>query len=377
MLFRLLRPGMRIKRWLALLIVSIAALSYGVGSFLRNLVFRPGSALSPLVRALTLQNIPNPYRDIGLIAFGLLFALLGGYGLLRALTAPFAVPTTSGEWVRSVIRYQRLQRGPSITVVGGGSPLADTLRAVKLITHDLAAVFAVGRADLHPDSILEAARPLTLSLSELEPVMERILSHPVDRDEEGDHNVGDIFLRAAVASSGDVEDGLAAGGQVLAVRGQVIPAAIRDEVSGEPRASYRAVQAVLDCDLLLIVLDDLARLERAVFAYGALRSALHLSRGMRLGLLPPGSDLAALGGDLSRLLGADMLDFILADDGSGRDRSDIRRAIRSAARVDGVRVVRVPLVEAGAARADPTRLAAAVDGFYQIMLPRHLVRWRV
>jgi hypothetical protein len=41
MLFRLLRPGMRIKRWLALLVVSIAALSYGVGSFLRNLSTGP------------------------------------------------------------------------------------------------------------------------------------------------------------------------------------------------------------------------------------------------------------------------------------------------------------------------------------------------
>jgi hypothetical protein len=372
MLFRLLSPGLRIKRWLALLVVSIAALSYGLGSFLRNLVYRPGVRLSPVAKTVMLQNIPNPYRDIGLITFGLALALWSGYGLLRAVTAPFAVPTSSGEWVRSVIRYQRLQRGPSITVVGSGGSLAPTLRGLKLITHDLAAVFAVGSEGLRPASILEAARPLTLSLSELEPVMERILSHPVD-GEGGGHNVGDVFLRAAVATSGDVEAGLAAGGQVLAVRGQVIPAAVQDEVGGGVRASHRAVRAIMDCDLLLVVLDDLPRLEGAIFAYEALCSAFRLSRGMRLGLLPPGGDLAEA---LAHLPGADWLDYVLADarsgdDESGQDWPDIRRAIRGAARVDGVRVARVPLY------GDPARLAQAVGGFYQAMLTRHMLRWRV
>jgi hypothetical protein len=367
MLFRLLSPGLRIKRWLALLVVSIAALSYGVGSFLRNLVYRPGVRLSPVAKTVMLQNIPNPYRDIGLITFGLALALWSSYGLLRAITAPFAVPATGGEWVRSVIRYQKLQRGPSITVVGSGDSLADTLRGLKLITYDLAAVFVVGPEELNPASLLEAARPLTLSLSELEPVMERILSHPVDGEGDG-HNVGDVFLRAAVATSGDVEAGLAAGGQVLAVRGQVIPAVVRDEVGGGARASHRAVQAIMDCDLLLVVLDNHSKLDQAIFGCEALLNALRLSRGMRLGLLPPGGDLADA---LAHLPGADWLDYVLADDESGGDRPDIRRAIRGAARVEGVRVARVPLA------GDPARLAQAVGGFYQAMLPRHMLRWRV
>jgi len=377
MLLRLLTPGIGIKRWLLLLIVSIAALSYGVGSFLRNLIYRPGVELPLLVRAITLQSIPNPYRDIGLIAFGLLFALMGAYGLLRALTAPFPVPASGGEWMRSVIRYQKLQRGPSITVVGSGAALADALRELKLLTHDLTAVFALGREGLHPASILEAARPLTLSLSELEPVMERILSHPVDLDGEGEHNVGDVFLRAAVAAEGDLEAGLAAGGQVLAVHGQVIPAVVPGEVGGEPRASYRAVRAIMDCDLLLVVLGDLPHLEQAVLGCEPLRSALRLSRGMRLGLLPPGGALPPTDEGGSPVLGADLLDFVLADDDSARPRPNLRRAIHSAARLDGLRVVRFPLVERGAEGGGASRLAEAVGGFYQTMLPRHMARWRV
>jgi hypothetical protein len=208
-------------------------------------------------------------------------------------------------------------------------------------------------------------------------VMERILSHPVDMDGEGEHNVGDVFLRAAVAAEGDLEAGLAAGGQVLAVHGQVIPAVVLDEVGGEPRASYRAVRAIMDCDLLLVVLDDFPHLEQAIFGCEPLRSALRLSRGMRLGLLPPGGALPPVGEAPFQVLGADSLDFVLADDDSARPRPNLRRAIHSAARLDGLRVVRFPLVEQSAEGGVTSRLAEVVSGFYQTMLPRHMVRWRV
>jgi hypothetical protein len=98
---------------------------------------------------------------------------------------------------------------------------------------------------------------------------------------------------------------------------------------------------------------------------------------MRLGLLPPGAGGSPPGERLSRLLGADLLDFVLADDESGQPRPNLRRAIHNAARVDGMRVVRVPLAERGAEDTGASRLAEAVGGFYQIMLPRHMVRWRI
>ena len=87
---------------------------------------------------------------------------------------------------------------------------------------------------------------------------------------------------------------------------------------------------------------------------------------------PPGAEPSTLGEGPS-----DLLDFVLADDEPGQDRPNVRRVILNAARMDGLRVVRLPLADREGEGGEPARLAAAVGDFYQTMLPRHMVRWRV
>ena len=66
--FRLLHPGLGLKRWLAPLLVGLVILGLGIGLFLRELYAE--STYPPLVQLLLLQSLPRWVR-------GTLFVLLG------------------------------------------------------------------------------------------------------------------------------------------------------------------------------------------------------------------------------------------------------------------------------------------------------------
>ena len=73
-----LRPGMLIKRWIALFILSMVLTSLALAMALANIYdgYEFPRATTGFVRALTLQFIPHPYRELlmfvvggGLLAF--------------------------------------------------------------------------------------------------------------------------------------------------------------------------------------------------------------------------------------------------------------------------------------------------------------------
>ena len=55
--FRLLQPGLGLKRWVALLLLGLITLGLGIGLFLRELY--ADTIYPPLLRALLLQSWPR------------------------------------------------------------------------------------------------------------------------------------------------------------------------------------------------------------------------------------------------------------------------------------------------------------------------------
>src|SRR6476646_11753057 len=95
----LLRPGMMIKRWLGLLMLSVIllslALAMGAAWIYRH--YDVPSQLQGFVRHITLQFIPHPRREI--IVFGVGVFLLGFalVRLSRSLIAPLLAREPSGR----------------------------------------------------------------------------------------------------------------------------------------------------------------------------------------------------------------------------------------------------------------------------------------
>jgi uncharacterized cofD-like protein len=242
---RWLTPGIGVKRWLLLTFVGLLLLALGVAHVIRQATrdLQPGGVAQGILDTLTLQFLPYPLR--GLVV-GLVGALLIGYGAyrtIRALTAPFT-PAEGGKLVELIYQRKSLARGPRIVAIGGGTGLSALLRGLKEHTSNLTAVVAVAddggssgvlREELGIPPVGDIRRCLA-ALADAELLMGELLEHrfagtPADSAPEGGgplggHPVGNLLLAAMTQlEGGDFEEGVRRANRVLAVRGQVLPAA--------------------------------------------------------------------------------------------------------------------------------------------------------
>ena len=238
-LLKLLYPGMRIKRWFILFAGGVVAAGFGLALLLN-------------------------YRFIGLVEgwlFWVIYRATGNYyGWLPTLVGALVSCAGLGMMfyaVRRIIRsvidavapeganrlvdimYQkrRLDKGPAVVVIGGGTGLSTLLRGLKRRTSNLTAIVTVAddggssgrlRQELGivPPGDL---RSCLVALADTEPLMEKLFQYRFGGD--GDltgHSFGNLFIAAMTqVVGGDVELALQESSKVLAVRGQVLPASAR------------------------------------------------------------------------------------------------------------------------------------------------------
>jgi hypothetical protein len=350
-LLELTKPGIRIKRWLILVVLGVAMLSYGVGSELRNVLFAQDESVRAMVRVVTLQHVP--LRNYWLILIGGGLILIGGHSLLRALTAPFSVPASNRDWLRQLAEYHELIISPRVTIVGVSTNLVSILRSIKLAVNDLTIVFATPDGVYTQQELLAAARPLVLSLAQIEPLTETTFEQPVTAEGPGAQiTIGEALLTAVTNVEGSVEAGLHVAGQVLAMKGRVLPALSAVASSGPLQPSFEAVRAIIDTDLLILAPTSPDELTNRVFRHLPLLNAVKLSQGLVICLLPPAAQLERLGfvpGDYLKAL-AEMLDqrtvqLALVDDPGQPPEQTADVIRRQTEQVGGTCIVRLRLTD--------------------------------
>jgi uncharacterized cofD-like protein len=242
---RWLTPGIGVKRWLLLTFVGLLLLALGVAHVIRQATrdLQPGGIAQGILDALTLQFLPYPLRGLLVGVIGVLLIGYGAYRTIRALTAPF-MPAEGGKLVELIYQRKSLARGPRIVAIGGGTGLSALLRGLKEHTSNLTAVVAVAddggssgvlREELGIPPVGDIRRCLA-ALADSELLMGELLEHrfagsPADTAPEaggplGGHPVGNLLLAAMTQlEHGDFEEGVRRANRVLAVRGQVLPAA--------------------------------------------------------------------------------------------------------------------------------------------------------
>jgi uncharacterized cofD-like protein len=230
---------MGVKRWLLLLACGIAILSLGF-SFL----FRQLYPLPSIFHYLTFQFIPRGLRA-GLFGLAGVAAVARALiGLNRALLEPFVEPNPETV-VNAVYQYRRRERGPKVVAIGGGHGLSVLLRGLKRYTSNITAIVTVaddggssGRLRrelgvLPPGDFrnciaaLADDEALTTQLFQY-----RFPSTPLGTSGDGSglngHSFGNLFITAMAEVTGSFERAILESGQVLAVRGRVLPSTLRD-----------------------------------------------------------------------------------------------------------------------------------------------------
>ena len=119
-----------------------------------------------------------------------------------------------------------------VTIFGGGTGMSTLLKGLKEFPLDITSVVSVcddgkSTGKLRKEFNIPAMgdiRRVMISLSETEPLMEKLLNYRFSSNSElNEHTVGNLLLTAGTQITGNLSDGIKSISKVLNLKGKVIP----------------------------------------------------------------------------------------------------------------------------------------------------------
>lgn len=229
-----LYPGMKLKRWLLLFSLGVIAASLGLAIVFN---YKYIGVVEETIFRMVYRTTGKYYYTvttlvgIGIFSLGLTVMTLATRQIIRSVIS-VVVPEGPDKLVELIFQKRKLNRGPTIAVIGGGTGLSVLLRGIKSVTSNITAIVTVAddggssgrlRQDLGiiPPGDL---RNCLVALADTEPLMEKLFQHRFGgAGGLAGHNFGNLFIAAMTEVLGDVELALKESSKVLAVRGQVLP----------------------------------------------------------------------------------------------------------------------------------------------------------
>ena len=140
--------------------------------------------------------------------------------------------------VFSSLNGQRaLEAGPRITVIGGGTGLPSLIRGIKHYSHNITAIVTMAddggssgrlRSELGiqpPGDI----RNCLVAMADSEAVMQQLMDYRFSSDGQlNGHSFGNMLIAALTGVGGDFYRAVEIAGELLAIRGRVIPSTVAD-----------------------------------------------------------------------------------------------------------------------------------------------------
>ncbi len=287
---RWLQPGLVVKRWVLTsgLGLLMALLGAAVWADLQPIYWML-STIKWLLQEVT-QVLPRGVTGPLVLVAGAALVLWGqsrSFGSIQQALAP-----DKGTLLVDALAAQgRLNRGPNIVAIGGGTGLSTLLSGLKRYSSNITAIVTVAD-DGGSSGVLRRElgvqppgdiRNCLAALSREEPLLTRLFQYRFRAGSglEG-HSFGNLFLSALTAITGSLESAITASSRVLAVQGQVVPATNADvrlwaelengeRLEGEskigkatspivrlgctperPPALPRAMEAIANADLILL-----------------------------------------------------------------------------------------------------------------------------
>jgi uncharacterized cofD-like protein len=235
-LFRWLVPGLRVKRWLLLMVFGVVGLGLGLGYFLVE--WYRDSSVSPIFYYLTLQFLPRWVRAVLFVGAGVGLFSLAFYRLNRSLVTAAAGDDTE-PLVEKIWAQRIATHGPKIVAIGGGHGLAALLSGIKHHTRNITAIVTVaddggssGRLRREFGVLPPGDFRMCISaLADDESIVTQLMQY---RFSSGDglsgHSFGNLFIAALAQITGSFEKAIEESSRVVASRGRIIPSTLSDVV---------------------------------------------------------------------------------------------------------------------------------------------------
>ncbi len=225
-------PGLKLKRWFALIVVGSVLAAIGAA-----LLFN----LEPVY--FLIKYAKKLFHTVHPEVAGVILIVVGAVIFLKAWQETnFSMLDVKGQRSRKAMgealyRRMKLNHGPKIVAIGGGTGLSTLLRGIKKLTNNITAIVTVGD-DGGSSGILREEmgilppgdiRNCIAALADDDDIVTKLFQYRFKSGKgiEG-HSFGNLFITAMTAISGDMVSAIKESSKVLLIRGRVLPATTDD-----------------------------------------------------------------------------------------------------------------------------------------------------
>jgi uncharacterized cofD-like protein len=224
-----LLPGLYIKRWISVTVFGLLFLMMGIAMVL-NLhpiysTFAIFQQMAPYVRP--------PFSGVILFGIGGILLLVGSRQAYSTVFTAIDPTRNESGLLESLYRRHKLDRGPRIVAIGGGTGLSTLLRGIKRYSNNITAIVSVGDDGGSSGRLREEQgiippgdiRNCIAALADEEQLITELFQYRFNQGAglQG-HSFGNLFISAMCQITGDMQAAIKESSKVLNIRGQVLPA---------------------------------------------------------------------------------------------------------------------------------------------------------
>ena len=226
-------PGVGVKRWSLLIVAAAVVTAIGVSLALH---MAPMYWMIGLARAIK-GSIWLQIIGFAMVAVGVAVFIYSCRRIIASLSDLQDSRTAKSISIPEAVALRsRLNRGPKIVVVGGGSGLSSLLKGLKEITYNLTAVVTVGDDGGSSGKIREEMgilppgdmRNCITALADDEAMITRLFQYRFANGGLSGHSFGNLFITALTGITGNIYNAVQESSKILKIRGQVLPATLDD-----------------------------------------------------------------------------------------------------------------------------------------------------
>ena len=217
-----LKPGIKVKRYIILQLVSIATLAYSVITLMTREILTP-KVLIAYIALITLSLFTTVYSF-----------LLAQRNVLRVTLKNMAYKEKNIDIRRLLYTESMLKKGPKVVIIGGGKGLSNILSGLKEYTSNITSIVATfddggstGRLmeemDILPPGDI---RRSIIALSHSEPAMEKLLGYRFQDGKVNNHSLGNLIIVAMTEIMGGFAPAIQKLSSIFNVKGKILPVSL-------------------------------------------------------------------------------------------------------------------------------------------------------
>jgi len=226
-------PGL--KRWILIGFIGIAFVVFGVLLLVGyHPIYRTGVFVQDLLEDLV-QQLPHRKSGIIVIVGGGIFIAVAVARIATTILSVY-LPEDRESIPDVLFRRRRLEKGPKVVVIGGGTGLANLLTGLKTYTNKITAIVTVGDDGGSSGRLREELgvlppgdiRNCITALADEDKLVTELFRYRFSQGQglEG-HSFGNLFLTALCAiTDGDMIEAVRVASRVLNSCGQVVPSTL-------------------------------------------------------------------------------------------------------------------------------------------------------